>query len=194
MINQNNNKIILSSQSPRRQFLIKELGLDFEVILKNVEEIYDPEMNSFDVPEYLAGLKIAPFIKEQCKDVVITSDTVVILEDKILGKPKAKEDAISMLQSLSGKTHHVVSGVCILKDGVKSSFSTTTKVTFDSLIDTEIEGYVNTFKPFDKAGSYGIQEWIGYAKVSTITGCYYNVMGIPLRDLYKKLRELKIIS
>ena len=174
--------------------LIKELGLDFEVVLKNIEEVYDSKMNSFDVPEYLAGLKIEPFIKEKCKDVVITSDTVVILEDKILGKPKTKDDAVAMLQSLSGKTHHVVSGVCILKDGIKSSFSTITKVTFDSLLNTEIEGYINTFNPFDKAGAYGIQEWIGYAKISSITGCYYNVMGIPLRDLYKKLLELEIIN
>lgn len=187
--------IILGSKSPRRQELLKGLGVNFTIDTKEVEEIYDKDLSPELVPEFLAALKSEPFTtKEQHSDVIITSDTVVIEGGRVLGKPKGFEGAVEMLLSLSGKKHKVITGVCIMMDNVQYTFKSETLVEFDTMSREEIEYYVTNFEPYDKAGSYGIQEWIGHAKIKGIDGCYYNVMGLPLRDLYQKLIELNVIS
>ncbi|MFT6715990.1 MAG: septum formation protein, partial [Saprospiraceae bacterium] len=173
MLKQHQN-IILASKSPRRQELLKGIGVKFDIETRNVQEDYDPEMDVYEVPSFLAELKTTPFLNSEYKKaVVITSDTVVILDGGILEKPKNEQKAIEMVLKLSGKTHEVVTGVCILIEGVKNTFSSITKVSFDSITSAEAEYYVKEFKPMDKAGSYGIQEWIGYTKISKIEGCYY---------------------
>ena len=190
-----NQSIILASKSPRRQELLKGVGLEFSIETRDVEEKYSRSLNVELVPEFLSKLKAEPFENGQYDDkVVITSDTVVVLEGSILEKPKGEQEAVDMLMRLSGKKHQVVTGVCVMVRGVKNTFSNSTIVSFDKITNSEAEYYVKEFKPMDKAGSYGIQEWIGYAKISKIEGCYYNVMGLPLRDLYNKLKELKVIE
>ena len=190
-----NKRIILSSKSPRRQSLLKGLEIKFEVVVHDVEEIYPKTLPVEKVPEYLARLKAEPFLKDlDSNTVVITSDTVVLLNGKVLGKPKDEEDAKRMLKSLSGNKHQVVTGVCLTEKDKQNSFSSVTDVCFDKISETEINYYFQHFKPLDKAGSYGIQEWIGYAKIQKIEGCYYNVMGLPLRDLYLKMIDLGIVS
>lgn len=182
-------KLVLGSKSPRRQSLIQELGFPVEVRIKEVEEIYPANLQSKDVPEFLAKLKAAPLLESLANDeILITSDTIVLLDDEVIGKPKSKDDAKKMLAHLSGKMHTVISGVCLSSNTLQYSFSSRTQVYFDELSVSEIEHYVETFLPLDKAGSYGIQEWIGYIGVSKIEGCYYNVMGLPLHDLYKELK------
>ncbi|MFT6745774.1 MAG: septum formation protein [Glaciecola sp.] len=188
-------KIILASKSPRRQELLKGIGVQFDIETRDVLEDYGDEMNIYEVPVYLSKLKSGPFLTDKYKGLaVITSDTVVIIEGEILEKPKSEEDAVKMIRKLSGKTHEVVTGVSVLINGINNTFSNVTKVTFDEVSAVEAEYYVKSFKPLDKAGSYGIQEWIGYTKIAKIDGCYYNVMGLPLRDLYKKLIELNVIQ
>lgn len=183
-------KLILGSKSPRRQTLIKALGFEVEIRTKEVEEIYPPEMSAYDVPEHLARLKAEPLITSLGdNELLITSDTIVVLKNKILGKPADRNDAIHMLKQISGNTHEVITGVCITGQRITHSFSSITKVSFSEITDHEIEYYIDTCKPFDKAGSYGIQEWIGYIGISKIEGCYYNVMGLPLHDLYKALKQ-----
>jgi septum formation protein len=190
-----NQRIILASKSPRRQELLKGIGLNFSIETRDVEENYSSSLDVELVPEFLSKLKAEPFENGQYDDVVvITSDTVVVLEGNILEKPKGEQEAVAMLKRLSGKKHHVITGVCLLVRGVKRTFSNKTMVSFDKITTAEAECYVREFKPMDKAGSYGIQEWIGYTKISKIEGCYYNVMGLPLRDLYTKLKELKIVE
>lgn len=194
MLKQNQN-IILASKSPRRQELLKGIGVSFSIETRDVDEVYDQSMDVYQVPEFLAKLKASPFLGEAYKDtVVVTSDTVVVHNMNILGKPKSREQAIEMLLKLSGDTHEVLTGVNIMLNGVSNSFSELTKVSFDQISTKEAELYIDNFKPFDKAGSYGIQEWLGFAKVSKLEGCYYNVMGLPLRSLYKKLLDLSIIE
>ena len=183
-------KLILASKSPRRQSLIESLGFPFEVRIKEVDEVYPSEMETDKVPVFLAELKAEPLVDQlQQNEVLITSDTVVINNDKILGKPKDYNDAFQMLQSLSGKSHKVVTGVCIQSLNDKISFAETTIVHFAALTKNEIEFYIENYKPFDKAGSYGIQEWIGAIAVHKIEGCYYNVMGLPVHKVYKTLQE-----
>ena len=183
-------KLILASKSPRRQSLIESLGFPFEVRLKEVDEVYPVELATENVPVFLAELKSQPLIDQLIDgEVLITSDTVVINEGKILGKPKDYEDAFQMLQSLSGKSHKVVTGVCIQSKSKKISFAETTIVHFSVLTEAEINYYIENFEPFDKAGSYGIQEWIGAIAVHKIEGCYYNVMGLPVHKVYKTLKE-----
>lgn len=184
-----NFKLVLGSKSPRRQSLVQELGFPVEIRIKEVDEIYPDDLPSKDVPEFLAKLKAAPLLDSLANDeILITSDTIVLLNDEVIGKPKSKEDAKNMLIHLSGKMHTVISGVCLTSNQLQHSFSSHTTVYFDELSSAEIEHYVETFVPLDKAGSYGIQEWIGYIGVSKIEGCYYNVMGLPLHDLYKELK------
>lgn len=181
--------LVLGSKSPRRQALIGELGFPVEVRIEEVEEIYPDTLPAVDVPEYLAKLKaqaLIPTLKDH--EILVTSDTVVILDDQVVGKPSGRDDAITMIQSLSGRRHTVVSGVALHSKTQSHSFSTRTEVFFSELTDAEIEHYIDTFQPFDKAGSYGIQEWIGYIGVEKIEGCYYNVMGLPLHDLYRALK------
>ena len=184
-----NKRIVLGSKSPRRQELIKQLGFDFEIRTKEVEEIYPDTIAAEDVPEYLAQLKAQPLLDDLApNDILLTSDTVVIHKGIVLGKPKDREDAIQMISALSNSSHRVITGVHLASLEKQHSFSTTTEVFFSSLAEDEIVHYVDTFKPFDKAGSYGIQEWIGYIGVKKIHGCYYNVMGLPLHDVYAALR------
>lgn len=183
-------KIILASKSPRRQALVKELGLPFEIRIKEVEEIYPEELELHSVPEFLANLKAKPLLETlKNGEVLLTSDTIVIHNEKILGKPKDTADAIDMLSKLSNSMHEVVTGVCLNSTTKSFSFATLTKVYFSELSPDEIKYYVENFKPFDKAGSYGIQEWIGYIGVKNIDGCYYNVMGLPIHDLYAALKK-----
>ena len=185
-----NFKLVLGSKSPRRQALVQELGFPVEIRIKEVEEIYPADLSSRDVPQFLAKLKAEPLLESLAdNEILITSDTIVLLSDEVIGKPKSKEDAKKMLARLSGKMHTVISGVCLSSNKLQHSFSSHTQVHFDALTAEEIEHYVETFMPLDKAGSYGIQEWIGYIGVAKIEGCYYNVMGLPLHDLYKELKS-----
>lgn len=180
-------KIILSSNSPRRKELLAGLGVDFEVkVIKGVDESYPNDLQSDKVAEYIAREKAAAYDVE-ADELVITADTVVIVGDDILGKPHNAEDAHRMLRELSGRTHHVVTGVCMKTSKEEYSFSVATGVTFKTLSDNEIHYYVDKYKPFDKAGAYGIQEWIGYIGVTGLDGSYYNVMGFPVQRVYEEL-------
>jgi len=181
--------IILASKSPRRSQLLQEAGLDFEVVVREVEEIYPPDLLPSVVPAYLAELKSAAFSAEIKKgEVVITADTIVILDEQILGKPKDKEDAYRTLRLLSGKRHEVVTGVCLLSQAEKKVFSESTFVSFYELSDALIEHYVEKYQPFDKAGSYAIQEWIGLVSIERIEGNYSNVLGLPVAQLLRALK------
>ena len=187
-----NYKLILASASPRRQQLMKDAGFTFEVWLKNVEEKYPQELHWENVPEYLSKVKASAFPEERKADeVLITADTVVCIHDRILGKPADRKEAISMLQELSGNRHLVVTGVSVTTRTEQLSFSSRTDVFFKRLSNEEIEFYVDTYKPFDKAGAYGIQEWIGYIGIERIEGSFYNVMGLPIQKLYETLRKLQ---
>ena len=185
-----NIKLILASKSPRRQSLIQEMGFPFEVRIKEVEEIYPPNLKSEEVPIFLAELKSKPLVENLTQnEILITSDTVVVNEGKILGKPKDKTEAFEMLQSLSGKSHKVITGVCLRSIDKTISFAETTIVYFSELTESEINYYIDNYKPFDKAGAYGIQEWIGAIAINKIEGCYYNVMGLPVHKVYRTLQD-----
>ena len=187
-----NYKLILASASPRRQQLMKDAGFTFEVRLKNVEEKYPQELHWENVPEYLSKVKASAFREElKADEVLITADTVVCIHVRILGKPADRKEAISMLQELSGNRHLVVTGVSVTTRTEQLSFSSRTDVFFKRLSNEEIEFYVDTYKPFDKAGAYGIQEWIGYIGIERIEGSFYNVMGLPIQKLYETLRKLQ---
>ena len=180
--------IILASKSPRRQDLIKELGVDFEIKTKEIEEVYPPELEREQVALFLSELKASAFkneIKE--KDLVITSDTIVCLGDRIIGKPKGRDDAFNMLSDLSGNKHEVITAVTLTSLNKQLSFYVTTEVYFKVLTNHEIDYYINKYEPYDKAGSYGIQEWIGYIGIEKINGSYLNVMGLPVKELYEAL-------
>lgn len=182
--------IVLASKSPRRQELMKGIGLDFSVLTKDVDETYPLHLSVFDVAPYLSVKKAKAFEEAELPDnyMVITADTVVVVEGKILGKPKDENEAREMLVTISGKKHSVITSVTVLtKDKVKT-FSAASKVMFEKLDNEEIDFYVSNYKPFDKAGSYGIQEWIGYIGVACVEGSYFNVMGLPTQKLYKVLK------
>lgn len=180
--------LILASKSPRRQELLKGLGLKFEIKTKDTDESYNSNLSPSEICSYLAEKKALAFKDEVFEnDVVITSDTIVSLNGEILEKPLNKEEAVKMLLKLSGNQHSVFTGVCLYSTQTKTVFFDETKVFFKSLTREEIEYYVDNFKPFDKAGSYGIQEWIGYIGIEKIEGDYFNVMGLPLNKLYDKL-------
>lgn len=182
--------IILASKSPRRQELLKGIGLKFSVLTKDVDESFSRNLSVFDVAPYLSIKKARSFEETELPEnyMIITADTVVIANDMILGKPKDEDEARNMLRLLSGKKHSVVTGVTIRTKEKTKTFSATSKVSFDILDDEDIEYYVNSFKPFDKAGSYGIQEWIGYIAVNSVEGSYFNVMGLPTQKLYQMLK------
>ena len=185
-----NHKIILASGSPRRQQFFRDLDIDFEIRLKEIEEIYPPNLTEEDITDYLAVLKSDAFEGElHDNEILITSDTIVWHENKALGKPKDYDDAFAMLQSLSGKTHQVITSVCFKTSKKTEVISETTKVHFHTLSDAEIEYYLKNYKPYDKAGSYGIQEWIGFVGVAAIEGSYPNVMGLPIDKVYQYLRD-----
>lgn len=180
--------IILASGSPRRQQFFKELDLDFDIRLKDVAEIYDENLKAEAITNYLAELKASAFTDELTdKDILVTSDTIVWHEGKALGKPKDYDDAFQMIASLSGKTHEVITSVCICTSTKKDTFFEVTKVTFNSLTEEEIRYYLDNYQPFDKAGSYGIQEWIGLVAIARIDGSYANVVGLPVDKVYQHL-------
>ncbi|CAM1362239.1 Maf-like protein Fjoh_2955 [Tenacibaculum sediminilitoris] len=183
--------IILASNSPRRQELIKSLDIPFTIKTKEVEEIYPKELKHSEITDYLAILKSTPFkndLKEN--ELLITSDTIVWMHNKALGKPKNYKEAFQMLKELSNTKHKVITSICITNTSFQKTFNDTTIVSFKELLDDEIEYYINTYKPFDKAGAYGIQEWIGKIGIIKIEGSYFNVMGFPVHKLYKELSKL----
>jgi septum formation protein len=180
--------IILASSSPRRQELIKGLGLDFEIRIKPVKEEYPDRLRHFEISDYLAQLKSMPFVDELTpNDILITSDTIVWHNESALGKPKDNTDAFEMLKALSGQTHEVITSVCFKSIRAEKTINSITKVTFKPLSDEEIWYYINNFKVLDKAGAYGIQDWIGQVGVTKIEGSYFNVMGFPMDHIYKTL-------
>jgi len=182
--------IILASGSPRRQAFFKELDLDFTIQVKEVEEIYSDKLNHSNITDYLSQLKASVFTDLNENDILITSDTIVWLNGKALGKPKDYEDAKQMLQDLSGEMHEVITSVCFTSKEFQITVNDVTRVWFKNLSEEEIDYYIKNYKPFDKAGSYGIQEWIGYIGIEKIEGCYFNVMGLPTRLVYKTLSEI----
>lgn len=184
-------KIILASNSPRRKELLSGLDLDYEVkILPDIDESYPLDMPPEEVAQYIAGKKAEAY-KNMITDnvLVITADTVVILDGQIYGKPVDENDAKQMLHGLSGKTHKVVTGVCLTTKDKQKSFSAFSDVRFCKLDEEEIDYYVSRYKPLDKAGAYGIQEWIGYISVEYISGSYFNIMGLPIQRLYQELKR-----
>ncbi len=182
--------LILASQSPRRRDLIRDCGLDFRTARYEVDEIYPSTLAAEDVAEYLSVLKCDGYPEELgAREILITADTVVLLGDSVLGKPQGADGAREMLRTLSGREHRVVTGVTLRGLGRKRSFSVVTKVQFAALSEEQIEYYVESYKPMDKAGSYGIQEWIGYVGIESIEGSFYNVMGLPIQRLYSELSE-----
>ena len=184
--------LILASNSPRRSELLKGLDIDFEVrVLSGIKEDYPSSLISSDVPEYIANEKADAYVKTLTStELLITADTVVIVDGQILGKPKDENDACRMLRLLSGKTHEVTTGVCLLTTDSRRTFSVTSRVTFAQLADADIKYYVKTYQPLDKAGAYGIQEWIGYIGVTALEGSYFNVMGLPVQRIFSELRKL----
>ena len=181
-------EITLASNSPRRKELLTKIIPIFKVESKEVEEIYPNNLQGSEIATYLSQLKSKPFQPNE-KELIITADTIVILDSLILGKPKNPEEAINMLTLLSGKKHKIITGVTIRTKDKELSFYDTTKVEFYNLKPGEIEHYVKEYKPFDKAGSYGIQEWIGCIGIKNMKGDYYNVMGLPIHKLYRKLKQ-----
>lgn len=186
----NNYNIILASKSPRRQELLKGIGLNFNVLTKDVDESYPSRLSVYEVAPYLSLKKAKAFEDAELPDnyMIITADTIVVVGDEILGKPKDKENACEMLLKLSGKKHSVITGVTIRTKDRTKTFSAVSNVVFEKLDSEEINYYVDNFRPFDKAGSYGIQEWIGYIGVSAVEGSYFNVMGLPTQKLYTVLK------
>lgn len=202
-------KIILASNSPRRRELLKGLDIEYEVeVIKGIDESYPDGMAVEEIPLYIAREKAAAYSVKH-GEVLITADTVVTLDGEIMGKPSDTDDAKRMLHRLSGRTHHVITGVCITANGCgeccgsksdechmpidsfhQRTFAQTTAVTFRNLSDSEIDYYVEHYRPFDKAGSYGVQEWIGYMGVTRIDGSFYNVMGLPVDKVYEELKVL----
>jgi septum formation protein len=186
-----NYNIILASGSPRRQQFFKDLNIPFSIQLKEVEEIYPEELKGTEITDFLADLKAKPFENTLTdKDLLITSDTIVWLNSKALGKPKDAEDAFNMLRSLSGKKHQVLTSISIKNNAFQVITNDTTDVYFKELTDDEINYYIKTCKPYDKAGGYGIQEWIGFIGIDRLEGSYFNVMGLPVHKLYKELLKL----
>ena len=187
-------QLILASASPRRKELLAGLNIPFEVrLIDGIDETYPPELPTDEVPLYISQKKAAAYkTNVSPQTIVLTADTVVVCNEQILGKPIDEADARRMLQMLSGKTHRVITGVTLLVEGNSKSFSVATDVIFKPLSATEIDYYIRTFKPFDKAGAYGIQEWIGYIGVTAINGSYFNVMGLPVQRIYEELHTLGI--
>ncbi len=180
--------VVLVSQSPRRRELLRGLEVEFTSTSVDTDESYPATLKGADIPIYIATQKADAYLpKMDSNTLAITADTVVLIDNQILGKPKDRAAAIAMLQHLSGNTHQVITGVCIQTKQKRVVFSATSEVTFANLTAEEIEHYVDCYKPFDKAGSYGVQEWIGYIGIEKIVGSYFNVMGLPIQKLYKKL-------
>ena len=180
--------IILASGSPRRQTFFKNLDLDFEIQLKPIDEIYPKHLQKEGITDYLSKLKAEPFLSNlKANDILVTSDTIVWHNNKALGKPKDENDAFEMLKSMSDDTHEVLSSICFTTTTKQKVVNTNTKVSFKVLTDEEIWYYINAYKPFDKAGAYGIQKWIGAIAITKIEGSYNNVVGLPTHLLYETL-------
>jgi septum formation protein len=183
-------RIILASGSPRRRELLRDLGLVFDVVVKGVAETYPEGMNGKEIALHVAEKKADAFhdlISEN--EIVITADTIVWCDGKVLDKPADREDAINIIREISGNTHEVITGVCLLSKNRKRKFCSSTRVTFERMDESEIEYYVDNYRPYDKAGAYGIQEWIGLAACSRIEGSYFNVMGLPVEQVYHELQD-----
>ena len=185
-------KVILASGSPRRSELMAGLGVNYEVrILPDVDESYPDTLQGEEIPLYIAKEKADAYIPMmQPDELIITADTIVWLDGKVLGKPRDREDALQMLRTMSGRTHEVFTGVCITTTDWQRSFTAQTEVRFATLSEDEIIYYVDNFKPMDKAGAYGVQEWIGFIGVENISGSYYNIMGLPVQKLYRELLKV----
>jgi len=190
--NLNKYKIVLASNSPRRKELLSGLGVDYVVkTLPDVDETYPEGLNEEDIAKHIARGKAEAYREVMNDDeLVITADTIVWLEGTVMGKPKDEEDAREMLRRLSGRTHQVVTGVCLTTTSMQKTFATVTDVTFSNLTEEEIDYYVTRYRPMDKAGSYGVQEWIGFVGVENLSGSYFNVMGLPIQRLYTELKKL----
>ena len=182
--------IILASGSPRRQHFFRELDLDFNIDVRPVEEDFPSHLSGSEITDFLARLKASAFDDIGENDIVVTSDTIVWMNNEAINKPEDFEEARYMLRQLSGSVHDVITSVCFTGSGFQKVVNDTTRVWFRELTEAEIEYYVQTYKPFDKAGSYGIQEWIGYIGIERLEGSYFNVMGLPTRLVYKTLMEL----
>jgi septum formation protein len=183
--------LILASGSPRRQQFFKDLDLDFEIRLKDVEEIYPPELTAVEITDYLAVLKANAFEGElQPNEILVTSDTIVWHQNKALGKPKDAAEAFEMIKSMSNDTHEVFTSVCFKTNTASTVINDVTKVTFKDLSDEAILYYIANYKPYDKAGAYGIQEWFGFMAVAKVEGSYTNVMGLPTAKVYEYLSTL----
>lgn len=182
--------VVLASKSPRRQQLLSQLGIKFRVeLIEGIQENYPADMVADDVAQFLAIQKAKPYNLRE-NELLITADTIVVLDGHVLGKPIDEADAHRMLRALSGKVHHVVTGVCVTTCHSQQAFADTTQVEFAQLTDDEIDHYIQHDRPMDKAGAYGIQEWIGHIGVKRIDGCFYNVMGLPVPRLYALLKTL----
>lgn len=182
--------IILASGSPRRQQFFKDLDIDFKIQLRSIEEIYPETLKGPEITDYLADLKSKAFTDLSENDLLITSDTIVWLNGKAIGKPKDAEDAFAMLRALSGKRHEVITSISIKSKHFQQIINDITFVYFKELSDDEIKYYIETYHPFDKAGAYGIQEWMGFIAVDKIEGSYFNVAGLPIHKLYKELMKI----
>ena len=186
-------KIILASNSPRRRELLSGLGLEYEVrVLQGIDESYPDGLPMEEIPQYISRKKAAAYTLGK-DELLITADTIVWLDGEVLGKPVDEEDAKQMLRKLSGKTHQVVTGVTLTAPSIHHSFSSVSQVTFAQLSEAEIDYYVTRYHPLDKAGAYGIQEWIGYIGVTAIEGSYFNVMGLPVQRLYTEMKKLNLL-
>ena len=187
-----NHNIILASGSPRRHHFFKEMDIDFTIEIREIEENYPDHLRGVEITDYLSKLKASAFTDIEENEIVITSDTIVWQNGKAIEKPKDKEDAFKMLQSFSGRMHKVFTSVTFTGKNFQKTIHDTTKVWFNDLSDEEIEYYLNNYKPFDKAGSYGIQEWLGYIAINKIEGSYNNVMGLPTHMVYNTLMNLSV--
>lgn len=184
--------IVLASNSPRRKELLAGLNVDYEVrVLPDIDESWPDELSGEEIPKYLSRKKAAAYEANMRSDeLIITADTIVWADGKVLGKPHSEDEACTMLRLLSGRTHEVITGVTLTTATGMRTFATVSEVTFDTLTDDEIRYYVEHYRPMDKAGAYGIQEWIGFVGVSSLRGSYFNVMGLPVQRLYKELKTL----
>ena len=190
--NLNKYKVILASNSPRRKELLSGLGVAYEVkTIPDVDESYPDGLSGEEIAKHIARGKAEAYRSLiQADELVITADTIVWLDGTVMGKPKDEEEAKDMLMRLSGKTHQVITGVCLTTSSMQKTFATVTDVTFATLTEDEIDYYVTRYQPMDKAGSYGVQEWIGFVGVENLSGSYFNVMGLPIQRLYTELKKL----
>jgi len=190
--NLNNYHIILASNSPRRRELLAGLGIDFDIrVLPDIDEHYPTTLPVADIAQYIAAKKADAYVQTMAdNELVITADTIVVVDAEVMGKPRNEADAHRMLSTISGRTHQVITGVCLTTKTLRRQFSVTTDVTFKSLTNEEISHYITHYQPYDKAGAYGIQEWIGYIGVTGLNGSYFNVMGLPAQRIYTELSTM----